>query len=106
MTMLAAVPQRESLLSHTICQGTQKYTHLIKIHHFSFMLCFFDYHTTSFKSDLDCSQFGNDYDVLDQFPFHIIMNPTDCVMDMSFAHTNDDRTYITCLDIRNVNNVP
>ncbi|CAF4968257.1 unnamed protein product [Rotaria sp. Silwood1] len=45
-------------------------------------------------SQLDCSQVNNDYDVLRQFPFPILVNPIELVFDQSTATMDENNTFV------------
>ncbi len=48
-------------------------------------LCFLGKQTRNNRSDIDCSQFDNDYDVLYHFSFPIVINPIEVDGNMSYA---------------------
>jgi len=63
-------------------------------------------HTTNSRSDLDCSQFSSDYDILYHFPFHIIINPINDAGNKSSAFMNDNGTLVDRLNLVNETTVP
>ncbi len=58
------------------------------------------------KSDLDCSQFDSDYDVLYHFSFQIMINPISNSWQKSVAVMNGNATLVNHLTLRNENVVP
>jgi len=55
---------------------------------------------TNSISEVDCSQFSNDYDVLRQFPFPVLMNPTDLTLNQSTATMDKDNTFVRLIYIQ------
>lgn len=57
------------------------------------------------RSDLDCSQFESDYDVLYHFSFQIMINPINSNWQKSIAHMDGNATFVDRLELRNENAV-
>jgi len=59
------------------------------------------------ESELDCSQFSNDYDVLRQLPFPIVINPiTEEDWAKSTAKMDEDNIFVTKIIIEHEDFVP
>ncbi len=70
---------------------------------------FIDFQTKNNVSELDCSQFIDDYDILRQFPFHISINlaaDDDRVAGISVAFMDKTDTFVETLAIYNEKVVP
>jgi Leucine-rich repeat (LRR) protein len=57
-------------------------------------------------TDVDCSQFSSDYDILRQFPFPIIINPNDDQWKQTLAVMKDNDTFVQHLFIVNESIIP
>jgi hypothetical protein len=72
-----------------------------------FVSYFLDIQPRTSRSDLDCSQFSNDYDVLYHFSFFIMINPmNDNLWGKSTAYMDENGTLVTQLLLHNENAVP
>ena len=69
-------------------------------------MCFSEIQTRSSRSDLDCSQFDSDYDVLYHSSFQIMINPMNNNWGKSIARMNDEGTLVTELSLFNEGAVP
>ncbi len=58
-------------------------------------------------SELDCSQFIDDFDVLRQFPFPVVINPPeDSDYEKSTARVNESETFVRSISIRYETHIP
>jgi len=57
-------------------------------------------------SGLDCSQFSDDYDVIRQLPFPVLINPTDIILNQSTATMDGNNIVVKILQIRKTKVVP
>jgi len=51
-------------------------------------------------SEVDCSQFSNDYDILRQFPFPVLINPNERIYNQSTAKMDKDNTFVKSICIQ------
>ncbi|CAF1602697.1 unnamed protein product [Rotaria magnacalcarata] len=58
------------------------------------------------SSVLDCGKFKNDYDILRQFPFPIILNPIEPIFNQSTATMHENDTFVKIIYIREEKVVP
>jgi hypothetical protein len=45
-------------------------------------------------SELDCSQFIDDYDIIRQFPFPVLINPSEYTFEQSIVVMNKNNTFV------------
>ncbi len=58
-------------------------------------------------SNLDCSRFRDDFDILRQIPFPIAINPNvSADYEISTVRLSDDQTFVESFTIKNGNTVP
>ncbi len=71
------------------------------------MLYFLDFPKKNNLSELDCSQFIDDYDIIRQFPFPVVINPTtDDDYQKSTVTMHKDGIFVKSIIIHKENVVP